>query len=146
VKSTVHPPQNGLVANVKRKSNPFSSDVEPDWVPSTGDPSIIRDGKPLRKPALPPRTGSQDQLRDSSPMVQTNPGQQQPNRIPEKSPPAVPRKPMSLSSPSEHRSPSHFAGESSSPGQSTAKATASPANLLDGTGAEQIEWKPLLPQ
>ncbi|KAJ5626046.1 hypothetical protein N7510_002355 [Penicillium lagena] len=142
VKATVHPPRSGLVANVQRKSNPFSSDVKPDWVPSTGDPGITRDGKP----ALPPRTGSQDRLGDSSPTVQTLPGQKQPNRIPEKSPPAIPRKPLSLSSPSERRSPSQFAGKSSSSGPTTANATASPADLLDGAGAEQIEWKPLLPQ
>lgn len=146
VKATVHPPQKGLVANMQRKSNPFSSDVKPDWVPPTGDPSIVRDDKPMRKPALPPRTGTQDQFGDSSPTVQTTPGQKQPNRIPEKSPPAVPRKPMSLSSPSEHRSSSQFAGERSSARPSTAKATASPVDLLGGTGSEQIEWKPLLPQ
>ncbi|KAJ5348153.1 uncharacterized protein N7506_001406 [Penicillium brevicompactum] len=117
VKATVQPPQEGLVANPQRKSNPFSPDV--DWVA----PAQIQ-----RKPVLPPR---RDTLESPS---STSRQSVESVRLA----PAVPRKPLSLSS------KSHTMPVSNQERQSVAGAasTSSP-DLLDSS-SEQIGWKPLL--
>ncbi|KAJ5328982.1 hypothetical protein N7452_009372 [Penicillium brevicompactum] len=117
VKATVQPPQEGLVANPQRKSNPFSPDV--DWVA----PAQIQ-----RKPVLPPRRDTLE-----SPSSRSRQSVESVRLAP-----AVPRKPLSLSS------KSHTMPVSNQERQSVAGAasTSSP-DLLDSS-SEQIGWKPLL--
>lgn len=148
MRTTIQPPKERYIANIQRKSNPFRPDDEPDWVPNqTG---LGNDAVPGRKPGPPPpppprqRTVDEaDPLRPSSASAMDH------------SPPAVPRKPFSLSSQGSRRGPSPrlstMLQQSVSardhdllgpPGQ----ASAASADLLSDTTGEQIGWKPLLPE
>ncbi|CAI7635984.1 unnamed protein product [Penicillium glandicola] len=138
VKATVHPPRQGYIPNAQRKSNPFSADI--DWVASPGsiekkntDPvQVMRE-----KPMLPPRRDTCD-----SPTGSLSPQMVETRRIP----PAVPRKPLSLSSQVkiETVSPSdQHTSWQDSPGSGVTASMSSPDLLSDST-SEQIEWKPLL--
>lgn len=108
------PPRAGLVPNIHRKSNPFASDEEADWVPASrpvGKQREIRvnDGVSQR-PALPPRRGTSESSTYGSSSAQGNVGRSgvhrtgSANRLPvrasrdQKTPPPIPRKPTSLSS------------------------------------------------
>ncbi|KAJ5157574.1 Inositol-1-4-5-trisphosphate 5-phosphatase 1 [Penicillium canariense] len=154
VKAAVQPPKAGLVANPQRKSNPFSMDGEPDWVPS----SLSAENGPQardRKPLPPPRRGTTGRSKDNMQSL----GREKPAL--EKSPPVVPRKPMSLSSqaatgrlptPVSDQGRSAVLQNTSHPSQSPdvvrGASRAEAGDLLgdDDAPGEPIGWKPLLPQ
>lgn len=149
VTATVQPPREGFVANTQRKSNPFSLDAEPDWVPSSGVVGTASDSQVDRKPVPPPRQRTLNESGSKEPSS--------PNWSVSKSPPAVPRKPLSLSSqPSFPVSRSGSGQAEYTPPQSrsepirlrrpTGEASAGATDLLRDTTGEQLEWKPLLPQ
>ncbi|KAJ5802239.1 uncharacterized protein N7503_004689 [Penicillium pulvis] len=143
-KATIQPPREGLVANMQRKSNPFSADSEPDWVPASRLTKTSID----RKPAPPPRRGRT--LNDQAPTsIDAN------SPLVDKAPPAVPRKPMSLSSQLSPRSPmsngqSYSTMSLENPDRNRSSRTgtggAGGPDLLGDPMDEQIAWKPLLPQ
>lgn len=152
-KAAVQPPKAGLVPNPQRKSNPFSMDDEPEWIPNSrateSGPQARVDGKPLP----PPRRGTSGRSKDNS----QSPGGGTP--VVEKSPPAVPRKPVSLSSqPSAGRVPSATSSQarsatlhdsprlSQSPDGGRGVSSAETGDLLGDASGETIGWKPLLPQ
>lgn len=148
MKATIKPPREGLVANVQRKSNPFASDPEPDWVPSPSATEKAPDAAAGRKPVPPPPPPRQRTF-DGADSMNSNANMNLRN-----SPPAVPRKPLSLSSQTSSRGPflrsstmqqnsSAQIGSLSSP---TGTARRASADLLGDVTGEQIEWKPLLPQ
>lgn len=141
MKATIKPPREGLVANVQRRSNPFVSDAEPDWIPNhTATETVAPDTTTARKsvppPPPPPR---QRNIDEAGPMV---PGAGADLR---NSPPAVPRKPLSLSS---QRSRRDSVLRSTTAQQNISEHVNSPAStdLLGDVTGEQIEWRPLLPQ
>lgn len=181
VKATIKPPREGLVPNGQRSSNPFTKDAEPDWIQQ---PDIRRSSQLDRKPpappprqgtfgseasssqsplgrnppSLPPRTGtfgSEASSSSQSPII-TERGERNstaPAPAP-KSPPAIPRKPIKLSS--QNKVP-QAGGSRSSPSPSPSTSTPAPTNgatmsrastmdLLGDSTNESIEWKPLLPQ
>lgn len=150
MKATIKPPREGLVANVQRRSNPFVSDAGPDWVPNhtateTVAPDATTGRKPVPQPPPPPR---QRNIDEADFMV---PGAGADLR---NSPPAVPRKPLSLSSQrsrrdSVRRSSTMQLNASehvNSPSSPTEKVRKAPTDLLGDATGEQIEWRPLLPQ
>lgn len=141
MRTTVRPPSERHVANVKRKSNPFALDDEPDWVPSRGSGTdAVSDQKPPPPPPPPPRQRTIDESAAT---------------IMDHGPPAVPRKPLSLSSQTSHGGPSprlpttqqqSASSRNSSLSSQTAQASTAFADLLGDTTGEQIGWKPLLPE
>lgn len=138
VKATVQPPKQGYIPNPQRKSNPFSADV--DWVPIP-DSIKNRNTDPVqdmrKKPILPPRRDTFE-----SPTQSLSPQTVETGKIR----PAVPRKPLSLSSQAKLGtvSPSgrHPSGQDS-PGINVPAGMGS-TDLLSDSAREQIEWKPLL--
>ncbi|KAJ5085615.1 hypothetical protein N7532_010386 [Penicillium argentinense] len=148
VKATVRPPREGLVANVQRNSNPFSSDAEPDWVASSV--SKGKSSRMDRKPAPP----KQRTFGEGSP-AERQPGGNGGSTVP-RSPPAIPRKPISLSSQSMHRAPvadsqTDVARDTPLQGSLSLSSSVgvnygSTPDLLGDAASAQIEWKPLLPQ
>jgi hypothetical protein len=135
VKATIQPPTGGLVANPERKSNPFSLDTAPDWVPSSNLMTTETDARMDRKPVPPPRQRTFDGSESTGP--------QSASSTLSKSPPAVPRKPLALTSQGCARSPVSGSGQ----GARAAPQSSIRAPDLLGDGAEeQIGWKPLLPQ
>lgn len=178
VKATIKPPREGLVPNDQRSSNPFTTDAEPDWIQPDQRRSSQLDRKP---PAPPPRqgTGTFGSEASQSPLGRNqnqNPPAPPPrqgtgigtvggeasqspvekererNSTAPKSPPAIPRKPISLKS--QNKVFQQAGGSSPSPSPSTlartnsASTSMSTMDLLgDSTSEhEQIGWKPLLPQ
>ncbi|KAJ5739679.1 hypothetical protein N7533_012463 [Penicillium manginii] len=167
VKATTKPPE-GLVPNTQRASNPFSTDTEPDWIrPSSDRPPAPPHDKELQPepwnhnhplagteveipPAPPPRQGTGS-------FSETSPVERGSAPAP-RSPPAIPRKPISLSSrqssmrlgPGEEEGGRAHSITASSPPPSASTPARSSAGLdLLGDSAsehEQIGWKPLLPQ
>ncbi|OQE34520.1 hypothetical protein PENCOP_c017G07090 [Penicillium coprophilum] len=136
VKATVQPPKQGYIPNPQRKSNPFSADV--DWVPSP-DSMENKPTEPVqvtRKPMLPPR---RDTFNSST-------GSLSPQAVETvKTRPAVPRKPLSLSSQGKIRTASpegQHTSRQDSPESGVTAITGS-TDLLSDSGSEQIEWKPL---
>jgi hypothetical protein len=90
---------------------------------------------------LPPRRETLNEF----PAGSISPGSVQPKVVNEKSPPVVPRKPLSLSSqtksrtfPIENQTGHALSNERTASGGST--------DLLGDVASEQIEWKPLIPQ
>lgn len=150
-KAELQPPKEGFIPNPQRKSNPFSMDDEPDWVPS---PRITQNGPEARadrKPLPPPRRGTSGAARES---VQS-PGAEK--SVVGKSPPAVPRKPLSLSSQaavsrvaSTGSGPSQSASLRDSSGVGNGQGFGGPSDhtgdLLGDASGEAVGWKPLLPQ
>ncbi|CDM32457.1 Inositol-1,4,5-trisphosphate 5-phosphatase 1 [Penicillium roqueforti FM164] len=138
VKATVQPPKQGYIPNPQRKSNPFSADV--DWVPSLGSLKN-RNTDPVQdtreKPMLPPR-------RDT---FESPTGSLSPHAVEKaKVRPAVPRKPLSLSSQTKVGAVSPSSQHTSSqdsPGSGVTADTGS-TDLLSDSASEQIGWKPLL--
>ncbi|KAJ5875527.1 Inositol-1-4-5-trisphosphate 5-phosphatase 1 [Penicillium subrubescens] len=152
-KAAVQPPKAGLVPNPQRKSNPFSMDDEPDWIPGSRDTDQGPDARVDRRPLPPPRRGTSGRSKDNM----QSPGGDAP--VVEKSPPAVPRKPVSLSSqatagriPSGSSSQERSASLQGSPSlRQTADggrgvSSAETGDLLGDASGEPIGWKPLLPQ
>ncbi|KAJ5919019.1 hypothetical protein N7466_009962 [Penicillium verhagenii] len=142
-KATIQPPGEGLVANFQRRSNPFSIDSEPDWVPTSG---LTRKSTIDRKPAPapPPRRGRTLNEQSSTTPIDAD-----------KVRPVVPRKPISLASQSSLHTPrsdeqSHAISSPVNSDQSRlfpAKTGGiSSPDLLGDPTDEKIEWKPLLPQ
>ncbi|KAJ5899822.1 hypothetical protein N7495_004566 [Penicillium taxi] len=135
VKATVQPPEEGFVANMQRKSNPFSPDTEPDWVSSS---ELMTTRISDKKPLPPPRRETMDSSDSLSQKL----------RI-EKSPPVVPRKPIALSSRRSLQSPVNGCDdiEYKKPLSSSTQSSKMPvsADLL-GDANEEIGWKPLLSQ
>lgn len=153
MKAAVQPPKAGLVPNPQRKSNPFSMDDEPDWIPSSRVTDQGLEARVDRKPLPPPRRGTAGRSKDNL----QSPGGTSP--VVEKSPPAVPRKPISLSSqatagrvPSASSSQARSATLEDSPGLSQISdgtrgvSSAETGDLLGDASGETIGWKPLLPQ
>ncbi|KAJ5591772.1 uncharacterized protein N7459_002141 [Penicillium hispanicum] len=145
VKSTVQPPKEGLVANSRRKSNPFSFDAEPDWVRNPGLARGDTDSRVGRKPLPSPRHRTFDAINSTRPFEKQAPG---------RTPPVVPRKPLSLTSQPAHRVSSPVrvastASEGSLPRgaqhRSPGGISGSGGDLLGDTMDEQIDWKPLVP-
>lgn len=155
-KAAVQPPREGLVPNPQRKSNPFSMDDEPDWIPS---PRVTEKGPEPRfdrRPLPPPRRGTSGGSKNSMQSLGAD------KSAAEKSPPAVPRKPISLSSQATvGRIPSTPSGQArgatlqntSGLNQSRNGVTGASeissvgtGDLLGDTSEETIGWKPLLPQ
>ncbi|KAJ6172456.1 hypothetical protein N7470_001523 [Penicillium chermesinum] len=171
-KATLQPPGEGLVPNPRRKSNPFSPDSEPDWVPQS---RLGRQNTIDRKPAPPPRrvasvarTGSPVSMSgvplDSKPMLPPRraatadvsaPTMEVERQRLERAPP-VPRKPISLSS--QGSKPASISGRqtnATSPGGGSARSqqsysaagtSSASVDLLGDSADEPIEWKPLVPQ
>ncbi|KAJ5971139.1 uncharacterized protein N7479_001057 [Penicillium vulpinum] len=138
VKATVQPPKQRYIPNPQRKSNPFSADV--DWVPRP-DSIENKNTDPLevtrKKPMLPPRRDTLESPTGSSSPRAVEIG---------KTPPAVPRKPLSLSSQTKIGtiSPSgQHTSRQNSPGSGVTPSTRS-TDLLGDSASEKIEWKPLL--
>jgi hypothetical protein len=137
-------PNPGFVLNPQRKSNPFALDAGSDWVPKQELNKNRRTGQSAeleRKPVLPPRRETLNEFPAKS---------VQPKMVNDKSPPVVPRKPLSLSSQTKSRTfpideqTGHTSWQSSS---LTHKTTAGGStDLLGDAAGEQIEWKPLVPQ
>ncbi|KAJ5831047.1 uncharacterized protein N7525_009300 [Penicillium rubens] len=136
VKATVQPPKQGYIPNPERKSNPFSADV--DWVPSPGsiknrntDP--VQDMR--KKPMLPPRRDTFESPTGSSSPREVGTG---------KIRPAVPRKPLSLSSQAKTAavSPGQPTPLQDSPGSGGIDMGST--DLLGDSASDQIEWKSLL--
>ena len=140
VKATVQPPREGFVPNPERKSNPFAADTEPDWVPSSGLTRSTTSTSVERKPVPPPRHGTFDGV------VSLEPSQKK--QVPGKSPPAVPRKPISLSSQPSPGTPAQSSSQSvrSNASRPSAKSSSTAVDLLGDDDDEQIMWKPLVPQ
>jgi hypothetical protein len=137
VKATVQPPNEGYIANAHRKSNPFTADI--DWVESStssehSTTSCVQIG---RKPMLPPR---RDTLGSST--GSTSPQSVKSARLP----PAVPRKPLSLSSQTKAQTmPTMSNTQGSRQGSlGSTNAASSPPDLLGDSSSERIGWKPLL--
>ncbi|KAJ5732828.1 hypothetical protein N7493_004309 [Penicillium malachiteum] len=133
-RTTLQPPQEGLVANVLRKPNPFSTDSEPEWVPTS---RMMRQGTIDRKPPPPPRRGSSLNEKDATPTLRkTSSG---------KAPPSIPRKPTSLSS---HSAPRPLGVDNQDRGstKSSPNQQRVTQDLLGDSTDEPIEWKPLIPQ
>lgn len=147
MKATIKPPKEGLVANVQRKSNPFVSDPKPDWVPNPSAMEKAPDAAAGRKP-VPPTPPPRQRTVDEADAVGPDSSTDMRN-----SPPAVPRKPLSLSSQTALRGPvrlsSHVQHDASvqlgSVSDPTASAKGASTDLLGDVTGEQIEWKPLLP-
>jgi hypothetical protein len=152
-KAAVQPPKAGLVPNPQRKSNPFSMDDEPDWIPSPRGTDQGPEARVDRKPLPPPRRGTSGRSIDS---LQSPGGD---TAVAEKSPPAVPRKPVSLSSQatagrispatsSQARSATwqNSPSLSQSPDGRRGVSSAETGDLLGDASGETIGWKPLLPQ
>ncbi|KAJ5218285.1 uncharacterized protein N7498_000384 [Penicillium cinerascens] len=135
VKATVQPPAERFIANPKRKSNPFSMDTEPDWVPNSSLMGKQADARTDRKPVPPPRQQAFDGSESTGPRSGSS--------TMSKSPPAVPRKPLSLSSQGGVRSP--VSGSDQGVWAAPQSNTGAP-DLLGDDADEQIEWRPLLPQ
>lgn len=135
VKATVQPPAERFIANPERKSNPFSMDTEPDWVPYSGLMGKEADARTDRKPAPPPRQQAFDGSESAGPRSARS--------TMSKSPPAVPRKPLALSSQGGVRSP--VSGPDQGAWTAPQSSTGAP-DLLGDDADEQIEWRPLLPQ
>lgn len=151
-KAELQPPKEGFIPNSQRKSNPFSMDNEPDWVPGSRIRQNGLEPRADRKPLPPPRRGTSNAARES---VQSPPVGDKP--VAGKSPPAVPRKPLSLSSQaavsrvaSTGSSPSPSASLRDSPGVGSEQGFGGPSSqtgdLLDDASGDPISWKPLLPQ
>ncbi|KAJ6015065.1 hypothetical protein N7540_009656 [Penicillium herquei] len=133
-RTTLQPPQEGLAANVLRKHNPFSTDSEPEWVPSS---RMMRQGTINRKPPPPPRRGTSLNEKDAIPALRkTSSG---------KAPPDIPRKPTSLSS---HSAPRPLGVDDQDRGsmKSSPNQQSVTQDLLGDSTDGPIEWKPLLPQ
>ena len=150
-KAELQPPKEGFIPNPQRKSNPFSRDDEPDWVPSSRITRNGLDARADRKPLPPPRRGTSGAARES---VQSPVGEKP---VAGKSPPAVPRKPLSLSSQaavsrvaSTGSGPSRSASLRDSPGGESGQGFGGPGgqtgDLLGDASGDTIGWKPLLPQ
>lgn len=139
VKARVQPTKEGFVPNTERKSNPFSMDSEPDWIPISGLTRSSARNSVDRKPVPPPRHGTFDGV------VSVEPG-----AAVGKSPPAVPRKPLSLSSQTAPSTPLSASRQSISTGQSGSRppgpGNSGAVDLLGDADSETIEWKPLVPQ
>lgn len=135
VKATVRPPAEKFIANPQRKSNPFSMDTEPDWVPHSGLMGKEADARTDRKPVPPPRQQAFDRSESAAPRSASS--------TMSKSPPAVPRKPLALSSHGGVRSP--VSGSDQGAWATPRSSTGAP-DLLGDDADEQIEWKPLLPR
>jgi hypothetical protein len=137
VKATVQPPKEELIANTQRKSNPFLADT--DWVASPGSAKNQKaDPVPaLRKPMLPPRNGTLE-----SPMASESLQAVELGRVP----PAVPRKPLALSSQANGGTITPSGQQTSWQGStgSGVAAGVDSTDLLGDSASEQIEWKPLL--
>ncbi|KAJ5122846.1 hypothetical protein N7448_003980 [Penicillium atrosanguineum] len=132
VKATVQPPADKFVPNPERKSNPFSLDNQPDWVPNSNLMGKETDSRKDRKPVLPPRQKTFDRSESTASASSTM----------SKSPPVVPRKPLALTSRGMSQSPvSGSSQDTWAVSQSYTRAT----DLLGDDAEEQIEWKPLLP-
>lgn len=152
-KAAVRPPKAGLVPNPQRKSNPFSTDDEPDWIPSSRGTDQGPEFRVERRPLPPPRRGTSGRSKDNmQPLGGDAP-------VVEKSPPAVPRKPVSLSSQATAgRIPSGTSSQarsatlqdspsfSQSPDGGSGVSSAGTGDLLGDASGETIGWKPLLPQ
>ncbi|OGE54052.1 hypothetical protein PENARI_c006G02834 [Penicillium arizonense] len=142
VKATVQPGP-GFVINPQRKSNPFASDFGSDWAPSPelGENRKSRQSAQFeRKPVLPPRRETLNEF----PAGSISPGSVQPKVVNEKSPPVVPRKPLSLSSQTTSRT--FPIDNQTGHALSNETATGGSVDLLGDAASEQIEWKPLIPQ
>lgn len=152
-KAAVQPPKEGLVPNPQRKSNPFSKDDEPDWIPSSRFTEKGLEARVDRRPLPPPRRGTSGGSKNNM----QSPVSDKPAT--EKSPPAVPRKPISLSSqatggriPSTNSGPVRSAtwqNSSSfrqSPDGVKGVSSAETGDLLGDASGENIGWQPLLPQ
>ncbi|KAF7713340.1 Uncharacterized protein PECH_001493 [Penicillium ucsense] len=109
-KAEIQAPKPGFVPNPLRKSNPFSADTEPDWIPKTQlqEKRAKAPALPERKPAPPPRRRTAGPSRDNDLSTSTSRSTSSSSPVSlsprleklrlDKSPPAVPRKPISLSS------------------------------------------------
>ena len=148
MKATVQPPKEGFVPNPQRISNPFSRDTEPDWVLTSGLKRRDTDMCVERKPLPPPRHRTFDAI---------NSTQSREPRVLDKVPPTIPRKPLSLTSHTAHRTsiPSSVsAAFTTSKADSTRryqhesqeKTDSGTSDLLDDHMNEEIDWKPLIPQ
>lgn len=157
-KAAVQPPKDGFVPNPQRKSNPFSMDDEPEWIPNSRVTEKGPETRVDRKPLPPPRRGTSGGSKDKD-------GMQAPGvdkSVAGKSPPAVPRKPLSLSSQaavsrvsSAASGQTRSASQQDSSGQCPAPdavrglpggSSAQTGDLLGDASGETIGWKPLLPQ
>ncbi|KAJ5555458.1 hypothetical protein N7461_003928 [Penicillium sp. DV-2018c] len=140
VKATVRPPKEGLIANTQRKSNPFLAGT--DWVASPGSAENKRaDPFPVvRKPMLPPRRGTLGSPTASEPLQAVD--RLDLGRVP----PAVPRKPLALSSQANGGAMAPSGQQTSRRGSlgSGVAADMDSTDLLGDSAREQIEWKPLL--
>ncbi|EPS31303.1 hypothetical protein PDE_06258 [Penicillium oxalicum 114-2] len=167
-KAEIQPPKAGYVPNPLRKSNPFSMDSEPDWVPKARVPTKTPD-LPERKPVPPPRRRTAGLSRETS-VSSVSMSSRMERLTLEKTPPAVPRKPISLSSQATggrftSPSASGLARSSTLPrdfgSANTARSAAAGGNAVPGSqlshvqrsgdllgdaSGDTIEWKPLLPQ
>lgn len=148
MKATIKPPKEGLVANVSRMSNPFVQDSEPDWIPNPNITGKAPDTAAGRNPVPPPPPPRQRTFDDTEPMdsdADTNL---------RNTPPAVPRKPLSLSSQASLRGPilrsstmeQNASAQIGGVSGQTEKVRRASTDLLGDVPGEQIEWKPLLPQ
>lgn len=89
---------------------------------------------------LPPRRETLNEF----PAGSISPGLVQPKMVNEKSPPVVPRKPLSLSSQTKSRT--FPMDNQTGHALSNETATGGSTDLLGDAASEQIEWKPLVPQ
>ncbi|KAJ5674856.1 uncharacterized protein N7477_004790 [Penicillium maclennaniae] len=118
-KAIVRPPSEEFVPNPKRKSNPFSLDAQPDWIPKS---SLMGHGTDPRKDRKPASECKLDHEQIA------------PYRTSEATCTNFPRMP-----------PNPVSG----PSQGTWAASQShtwATDLLGDGAEEQIEWKPLLPE
>lgn len=145
-RATIQPPRKDYIANARRKSNPFVADTEPDWVPGPDMMDKGTDAAVGRKPVPPPPPPRQRTLDEADSL-----GSSKATATISNPPPAVPRKPISLSAQPSRRDPvsrSPTTQRSLSTQQNGLPVPVEKAStdlLGDATG-EQIEWKPLLPQ
>ncbi|KAJ5974043.1 hypothetical protein N7481_011253 [Penicillium waksmanii] len=160
----------GFVPNGQRSSNPFIKDAEPDWIQQ---PDIRRSSQLDRKPPAPPprqATGTfgNEASSSQSPVGRNPPGlpprqgtfgsevslssssqspiERERNSTAPKPPPAVPRKPVKLSSQNKVPQAGGSSSSPSTPARMNGASTTSTMDLLGDSTNESIEWKPLLPQ
>ncbi|KAJ5664762.1 hypothetical protein N7462_011575 [Penicillium macrosclerotiorum] len=145
VKAALQPPEEDYIPNIQRRSNPFSPDREPDWVMDTSvmrqDTGTVSSRKPIQ-----PGGARLDGLQGGI----ASAGGREPNT--DKSPPAVPRKPLLLSSHPARQTTASGSGQSQGMesqgiwGREESAGSPGVTDLLADATGEQIEWKPLIPQ
>lgn len=113
MKSVIKPPADGFSVNIHRNPNPFSSEEEPDWVfVSHGARKDLDDDKAIAQRSLiPPGSELLDTVPTQSGIGDHNMGAWEAKETPlvardMKTPPPIPRKPVSLSArESQHSAP-----------------------------------------